>query len=123
MDRVKWILVSLAVSLISGLLFYLYALKHKVEKLNLQLENQKIITITKDREIFKLQDILKNQNQKIKDLSEKQQKAIEDYKTWVAKEDKFQQEINALLSTQGKDTCDTIIKRLELIKIKGYNGL
>lgn len=117
------IAISLIVPVLVSLGWYIYSLRSKVDRLNLQIENQKILTLTKDREIFKLKNILDNQNAKIKDLSQKQDKAIQDYKEWLKKENKFQKEINALLNAKGETTCDTLLKRLDLLKIKGYNGL
>lgn len=117
------IAISLIVPVLVSLGWYIYSLRSKVDRLNLQIENQKILTLTKDREIFKLKNILDNQNAKIKDLSQKQDKAVQDYKEWLKKENKFQKEINALLNAKGETTCDTLLKRLDLLKIKGYNGL
>lgn len=117
------ILISLLVPILVSLGWYIYSLKSNVDKLKLKIENQKILTLTKDREIFKLQEILDNQNKKIKELSKKQEQAVKDYEDWLKREDKFQKEIKDLLNVKGTDTCDTLIKRLELIKIKGYNGL
>lgn len=117
------IAISLIVPVLVSLGWYIYSLRSKVDRLNLQIENQKILTLTKDREIFKLKNILDNQNAKIKDLSQKQEKAVQDYKEWLKKENKFQKEINALLNAKGETTCDTLLKRLDLLKIKGYNGL
>lgn len=117
------IVISLIVPVLVSLGWYIYSLRSKVDRLNLQIENQKILTLTKDREIFKLKNILDNQNEKIKVLSQKQEKAIQDYQEWLKKENKFQKEINALLNAKGETTCDTLLKRLDLLKIKGYNGL
>lgn len=117
------IAISLIVPVLVSLGWYIYSLRSKVDRLNLQIENQKILTLTKDREIFKLKNILDNQNEKIKVLSQKQEKAIQDYQEWLKKENKFQKEINALLNAKGETTCDTLLKRLDLLKIKGYNGL
>ena len=98
-------------------------LKLKLNNAQEQLQNKALIVATKEANIQELQKILDNQNKKITDLSNKQQESIKKYKEWLAKEDKYKKEIQDILKLQGSNTAETLINRLERIKLKGYKGL
>lgn len=123
MNKINYYIYGIGFIILLSLLGYNWYLKSNINKLELEVENQKLLNISKEHNILDLKNIIDNQNKKITELSEKQQQAIKDYQEWLKKEDKYKQEIKDILNIKGKDTCDTLKKKLDLIKIKGYKGL
>lgn len=123
MNKLNWYIYGITFIIIISLSGYNFYLRSNINKLELEIDNQKLLNISKEHNILDLKNIIEDQNKKIKDLSDKQQQAINDYKEWLKKEDKYKQEIKDILNLKGNDTCDTLKKKLELIKVKGYKGL
>lgn len=123
MNRIRLYLTLGLIAIIITLSTIIAILKLKLNNAQEQLQNKALIVATKEANIQELQKILDNQNKKITDLSNKQQESIKKYKEWLAKEDKYKKEIQDILKLQGSNTAETLINRLERIKLKGYKGL
>lgn len=123
MNRIRLYLTLGLIAIIITLSTIIGILKLKLNNAQEQLQNKALIVATKEANIQELQKILDNQNKKITELSNKQQESIKKYKEWLAKEDKYKKEIQDILKLQGSNTAETLINRLERIKLKGYKGL
>ena len=123
MNRIRLYLTLSMIAIVITLSTIIAILKLKLNNAQEQLQNKALIVATKEANIQELQKILDNQNKKITDLSNKQQESIKKYKEWLAKEDKYKKEIQDILKLQGSNTAETLINRLERIKLKGYKGL
>ena len=106
-----------------SLILYIVFLKKDNTNLVQKLEIQKLLTINKEQNIIDLKNTISDQNKKIQALAKKQQEAVDAYKEWEKKEDKYKKDIQDILNTKGNSSCETLQKRLEKIKLRGYEGL
>ena len=122
-SKLKILGYGILVGLIVILFGYIYFLKKDIEKLQREVTALTIQNANKQATIGSLEDVIDNQNAKIEEYSKKQQEAIKKYEEWTKKENKYKQDIQDILDTKGDSTCDTLKKRLDKIKLKGYDGL